>query len=486
MAGTKNLCLTLRLLAAALCCLLLGSCNIFDPTKDELMRPPRLTEEQRAIEDALLRSVISSDVRFKYPKTGAYRSAFIFYDIDGDSVEEALVFYCVGNGEYARLSVLDQDESGQWAALCELPGYDRDVEFISFEHITSPESVDIVIGWSGNIREQNHLGVYTMRDGTLQSRLDDEYTYSTYLIDDLDGNGMRDIFLLSGDMGTQRDIVRTISMLSYDGYDISLAGINELSTSVVSYAGVCAGQLYPDKAQRAIFVDETLLANMLVTEVFTVVDGELEAVIWSDMAELASAGGNDAPAPDAASGDEYENPLVAAYANTLYGKTMRADRSAVCGDFDSDGVIEIPSSQLLPGHTELERDQRIYLTEYNHMLGERLVRAFAAVVNRNAGYMLRFPENWIGRVTVSSQPEINEWHFIVYDDKLDDPLENLSGELARIRVVSQKDYQDKFIENYSVLATRGAFTYYGYVQPEAPAPYAVGVDTIAQTLFSLI
>lgn len=446
------------------------------------MRPPRLTTEQKEIEDALLRSVISSDIRFKYPKNGEYRSAFIFYDIDNDKMNEALVFYCAGNNDYARLSVLDQNEDGTWAPLCELPGLDRNVEFVSFEHITNTATVDIVIGWSGNASEQHRLGVYSLQNGTLQNRLDDEFFYSTYLIDDMDANGLSEIFLLSGDTGTRQEVIRTLSLLSFDGYGVTLAGIQELSTSIAKFAGVCAGRLSPKDPQRAIFIDEHLLEDILVTEVFTIEDGSLEPIIWADMSELLMPEDEPSESDDAdAAQEEDTGPL-----NTLYRLTMREDTSAVCADLDEDGIIDLPISTLLPGYQDMEKAEKIYLTEYVHLVADRFTRVFAAVVNRNSGYLLRFPDSWIGKVTISNQPENNEWHFILYDEALENPLENLSGELARIRVVSQKDYQDKFIENYRILATRSAFTYYGYVPDTAPGPLSVSIDRLANELFALL
>ena len=134
------------LLAAALS-LLCSSCSGFNLRAEDLMRPPKLTEEQTAIENALKSSAISGNITYKYPQSGDYRSAFVFHDIDGDGQEEALVFYAAPDlSDYARVSLLD-NLNGSWVAVQEMPGSEQDVEFISFGSITRPGRQDIVIGW---------------------------------------------------------------------------------------------------------------------------------------------------------------------------------------------------------------------------------------------------------------------------------------------------------------------------------------------------
>ena len=82
--------------------------------------------------------------------------------------------------------------------------------------------------------------------------------------------------------------------------------------------------------------------------------------------------------------------------------------------------------------------------------------------------------------------EDNEWRFVEFSGSLDQ-----SKELARIRVVSQKDYQDKFLSDYQVFAERGMFTFYGYVPQEDPAslaadnPLAISLSEF-YALFSLL
>ena len=474
-------------IAAALALALpLCACSGFNPRVEELIRPPKLTEEQTAIEEALLGSAISGHITFKYPKSGDYRSAFVFHDIDGDGQEEALVFYAAPDlSDYARISLLDR-QGDQWVAMKELAGADQDVEFVSFASVTRPGRADILVGWSSPDQEGKQLGVYTFRAGELEELYSG--AYESYLVEDLGEDGLDDIFLLGRDNGDP-----TLSMVSWDGYSLSRMSRRTLSGRTSQFAGLTAGRLTTGDTQKGVFVDELLASGRLATEVFTIENGELFPVISYDMqsdeALLEEAKAQAAGPEEEVSADQpdYESP-------TLYALTQRAnvapgrDESPfpVCVDVNGDGIVEIPSNQLMPGHRNLDENDQLYLTRYNQLKGRSLTLIYAAAINREAGYRVIFPERWIGNVSIVSRREDNEWRFVAFDQSLDQ-----SKELARIRVVSQKDYQDKFLSDYQVFGERGMFIYYGYVPPVDPeslevrSPLAIELGEL-KSLFALL
>ena len=470
-------------LSAAVLAFLLCSCSGFAST-ESLMRPPRLTSEQKAINDALDQAVISQDYSLKYPKSGDYRSAFVFQDLDGDGEEEALAFYALSFNDYARVILLDRKD-GAWVSANDLAGAGQDVEFIAFANITGTHSRDVVIGWSSQDSKDRELTIYTYTDGILKPQFENNSssTYNAYLIDDLDGDGLQDVFLLTRNSGNTEKS-SWIKLLSFDGFQVRTLSSLPLSDSISDFPGVIAGMHSIDSAERAIFVDELLYGGDLVTEVFTVEDHTLVPLISYDM-------GEDPPEaiPDG-DGELLEPDYVKP---TLYDRTRRSNTALdtavpepVCTDINGDQVIELPTCLLLPGYEDVDEENQLYLTIYNQIGTESLEMVFAAVINRQAGYLVSYPDEWIGTVSVVSVPENNEWRFISYNGSLDD----VSGELARIRVVSQKDYQDKFLQNYTQFATRGMFTYYGYI-PEASAlqpddPLAVTLEQLRTELFALL
>lgn len=71
-----------RLAALVLTGALLTGCGI-GSSVDTLLLPPMLSDEQEAIYTALTASA-GSNISLVYPRWGAYRSAFVFYDLDMD------------------------------------------------------------------------------------------------------------------------------------------------------------------------------------------------------------------------------------------------------------------------------------------------------------------------------------------------------------------------------------------------------------------
>ncbi|MEE1392672.1 MAG: hypothetical protein U0K65_00750, partial [Negativibacillus sp.] len=136
---------------AALAAVLMSctGCSRLQTSVEDLMSPPVLTQEQAEIRSALSRVSGDSEIKYKYPQNGDYRSSFIFYDIDSDQVEEALVFYqSPSKGDSTWINILDRQD-GQWVSVCETPAPDTtaSIDFVSFEQLTDSQTVSLVVGW---------------------------------------------------------------------------------------------------------------------------------------------------------------------------------------------------------------------------------------------------------------------------------------------------------------------------------------------------
>lgn len=431
--------------------LLCSSCTGFSPITEDLMQPPKLTAEQKALDDALRESV-TQDFTLKYPKSGEFRSAYVYYNLDDDEEEEALAFYSIGLSSTARVALLDRKD-GVWHAVNALSGASQEVEFVAFAHISNRDKKDVIIGWSSEEESEKQLELYSCTNGKLERMLfrdsagkTDFNYYDSYLVNDMDSDGLDDIYLFSRD---ERNRLESswIKQLAYDESSniVRLYSEHSLSDSISKFVGVTAGRI--NERRRGIFIDELLFGDELATEVFTLdSDGLLTPVI--------SFG---------ARGDEDISALYEMTLRDVSSDDKDVSKEAVCTDINGDSIIEIPSARLLPGYKRQKDREALYLTEYMQLKNDTLERVQAMVINRAGGYRVDFPEEWIDQVTVFAQPETSEWRFIKYNASLEDPFSDLSGELLRIRVVSKKGYQDKNLEKYTELDTRGMFTYYAYI-----------------------
>ena len=90
----KYKCIVAVLLAVVLC--MFSGCTSLGTDIALQLRPPKAMGEQGAAEEALSAYVSANmkreDYTLKYPRGGAYRSAFLMEDLDGDGVNEAIAF----------------------------------------------------------------------------------------------------------------------------------------------------------------------------------------------------------------------------------------------------------------------------------------------------------------------------------------------------------------------------------------------------------
>ena len=85
---------------------------------------------------------------------------------------------------------------GEWISVCEAPAPDStaNIDFVSFEHLTDPQTINIVIGWE-DTRSSKTAIAYRYQNGRLTSIFERDYT--EIAIADLDSNGTTDLCLLT-------------------------------------------------------------------------------------------------------------------------------------------------------------------------------------------------------------------------------------------------------------------------------------------------
>ena len=443
-----------RLLAAGCAAwMMLGAsgCSRLQTSIEDLMSPPVLTQEQAEIRSALSRVSGDSDIKYKYPQSGDYRSSFIFYDIDSDGSEEALVFYqSTSKGDSTWINILDRDSSGQWISVCETPAPDAtaNIDFVSFEHLVDTETVSLVIGWE-DTRSSKTLIAYNYQGGRLLSIYEREYT--EVAITDLDDSGTTDLVLF-----TQQPQSTLVFLACRTDSGFETVDSATLSHSIVSFDSIQTGKTAD--GQKALFLDSTV--DLYETS-FQVTD-----VIGIRLREDRS------PAL---------TNLLDTPESSLSQNTLRPAQNLYCRDIDSDGVIEIPTLSALPGYEDALDEDTLFLTTYNRLdsAAGQLIAKQSGVINTQHRYMIVFPERWLGNVSAVVQPEDGEWTFFAYTGQLSDT----STPLLKLRVYSAKDYHDKFDTDYfELIEQKGLFEYYAYI-PSSDSDLAITQEELTQQMF---
>lgn len=438
------------LLLCAACSL--SGCSRLQTSIENLMSPPVLTQEQAQIRNALARVSGEDELKYKYPQNGDYRSSFIFYDIDSDGSEEALVFYqCASKGDSTWINILDRSSDGEWISVCETPAPNAsaDIDFVSFEHLTDSQTISLVIGWEDS-RSNKTVLAYQYLNHRLIPVFERDYT--EIAITDLDSNGYTDLVLFT------RQAQSTLVFLACktpDGFET--VDSFQLSRGIVSFDSILEGKV--NENTNALFLDSTVDLYETPVQITDVISAQ--------------------PTPE---GTPRLVNLLDSAAASLSADMLRPAQNLLCRDVNGDGIIEIPTVSPLPGYESVFDDDCIFLTTYHQLSQNGLIPQKSGVINTQHRYMLVFPERWLNRVSAVLQPENGEWTFFAYNGTLDDT----SMPLLKIRVYSAKDYHDKFDDNYfRLIGQKGLFEYYAYL-PTSQGELAVTQEELSESMFFLL
>lgn len=447
----------LKITFLAACCLLLSACSSFQFNLTDLMQAPKLSEDQAEIYEALTDAVGVSDVQLKYPKSGAYRSAFVMFDLDADGEKEALVFYNMPSwGGNVRIMILDHQQE-KWVSVYDAVGEGTDITEVDFRILTSSGRYCLMIGWEQGTSENTNISVYDYTGGQLRVLFESEY--SQMLIEDIDQDGVQEILLgvfkASAKMGSIRLINDT---------DEGLQPVSRvvMDNTITKFLGIDIGFLSED--QTAVFVDAYTSSTQIVTEI----------MVYTEEGHLVPLSGH--------AGD--------------LDRLLVRELPVRCEDIDGDGILEIPVSLNEYNEEEREDDNRKNMIQYVRLSNpealemlkvetaseqerqESVSFSFAPVwtgfLNPDYGFRFQFPDEWVNQVDVLKETNRSEWVFTLKSDAAEPTA------LLRIRVYGQDEPRDVFDNvSYERLEKRGVYEYYAAVQLSGvPERMQIGMEEV--------
>ncbi len=404
---------TAALLSAAAMCVSLCGCGL-DSSIDNLLSPPMMSEEQQEIYSALTKAA-GDEISLVYPRSGAYRSAFVFRDMDGDGENEAVVFYnsLTGKDSNVRVNILDKDD-GEWRSVYDHAGAGTSVEQVFFTDLGGTGKVRMAIGYGYMTPTEKTLKLYSLGDGILNT----EYTGTYYktLTLDLDKDGGDDIAVVNCN---NENHTASLSLVTDRGDGAECVSAVDMSPTTVDLPSVIWGYIGNDTP--AVFADGLLAGGTLSTEIIYCVNGELRNPAMIDGSELSS-------------------------------RTVRP-QGLYCRDIDGDGIVEIPEREAFPGYRDRQDAQ--YITDWNVFDNYSVVKKYSSLTDQFSGYAFMLPVRWQGLVTVKNDGTTGEKVFYKYNGS----LEQSRLELMRITVCSLKDSEQKLLDGYVAVASTDSAVY---------------------------
>ena len=404
---------------------------------DQLLTPPKLSAQQEQIYQAL-KDTTGSDIRLKYPKRGAYLSAFILADLDGDNAEEAIAFYENNSSSLTdpglRINVLDSID-GQWQSICDRSAEGTEIEKFIISPLGASDRVNVIVGYSTANQSEKSLCVYSYSD----DYLDQKFSHSYALFDVADtgsGNANPDLIVLGADSSSEQASAAVYRLEADDRY-------HEYKYSFTDDYTDYNQLIYGRNAQGDVmlYVDAATGTANLQTEILCMEDTRL-----SNMLERC--------------GRKAENTVRRA--------------GLACVDIDNDGTPEIPVQTVFRGYEAAAESEQMRQTRWLRMREPDVYTEYYSYYSTGGGYAFLLPEDWTDRVTVRNDTASGELQFVEYSGEWTDDL----PVLLRIYIsYDEEDTAEHLADGFSLLHTKGTASYLVRAEQE---------QTLSRTLGTLL
>lgn len=382
-----------RILSAALLLILIfqlsGCSSVKFTTIDKLMRPPRLYGDNSELQDAFEKSV-GKDITLKAPVSGTYKSAFIFYDIDGDKDNEAFVFYTKNIVDDAvRMQVMDKID-GEWTSVASFIGSGSEVNTVDFIDMDSDNVFELIVSW--NILESKGNKIFSIYRFNVSKSIvgafavcTEAYTIMKPMDIDTDSNTEVFFILLDATSEAPQSVARVLKM---NDKKISLYGEAKLDGNVSGYSDIKEIVGKKDGIYK-LYIDAYKGENQMITEV----------IFWNNETSALEA------------------PFIDAQTNTNIA-TWRSVRLPVY-DIDKDGELEIPAQVVMQGGITRQGVGNVilpfYITKWYKTNGKQLVEIKQNAVNFECKYILNFSTNWQNIISIQSDMQTKTWEVFQVD-----------------------------------------------------------------------
>lgn len=364
----KKLKRLISLLLAAIMTLMMSGCSSFDISLESLMTPPRLSELQTKIYNALLSSKGDS-IELAYPKSGDYRSAIVLENIDTEATQEAIVFYKSTDADeetMLRINFLDQN-NGDWVSVYDIPARGTELESLTFAKIGGSSKISIIISYSLLNQNDSAVSVLNYENRTPTEIYNDTYSYLELI--EPSQNGDKELLLIKRDETLGYPIAQLVGW-SGDAFGVnSSVPLNSEALSFIKTSVISTGE-----KETAILLDYSKGDNAFATEILFCYD------------KILTASG-------------FSQEVLLRRPNTLTANVS-------CMDIDGDGTVEIPSTVAFLGYENLTRPEQLSAVVWYSLNGTELERKYTTYCSVKLDYYVKIPSRWQGLVTVTAEGDV--------------------------------------------------------------------------------
>lgn len=345
--------------------LLLSGCVI--KSADELYALPEQTDDYHDLQMAI-NTILVDNAQYSSPISGSNQQPIQMSDLDGDGLDEAIIFVNTGGKRPLKTYIMDR-RGDTYENICVIEGDGSAFDRVEYAQLDGKGGMEIVIGRQVSNQVVQSIGAYSIIDGQLIELM--TANYSEFTIDDLDQDGNDDLFLLRFDAEARTGFASLYCCM--DG-EMERKPEAPLSVGVGSVRKITLGNVTEDCP--AVFVGSLTEENSVITDVFTFQNNIFTGVSSFNNMHLMSV--------------------------PIRGYNVYAT------DIDSDGMVEIPDVLQLPdADTESNEDDYYVVRWYSYHPSGGLSLKENTYHNFSSGWFLRLPDKMGTKFFVSRAEEVS-------------------------------------------------------------------------------
>lgn len=361
------------LVAMLLTALLLSGCTV--RTVEEMYALPKRSEEYGELQSAIDTAMYG--LTFSSPKSGENQQTIQLADLDGDGVEEYLVFAKGASEKPLQVLIFEENEDGTIRTMETIGITGLDFEQVEYVEFDDTPGCELVLGFQVSDQVLRSVAVYSFRNGDAQLLLLNGY--SKFLACDLDENGRKELMVLRpGEAETEGSMA---VLYSSSAGQIQRTVEMELSQPPGNIRRITQGKI--EGGSPAIYISSSANDNAIISDVLVLKDGRF--------VNLAAAG--------------EANISI----ETLLNHYVYAD------DIDNDGVMELPSLITMKSISTWDKESQKFLLRWFSLNenGWEIDKLFT-FHNYVGGWYVQLGSDWASRVTVDQNDGV--YSFYVWDE----------------------------------------------------------------------
>lgn len=408
--------------------LLLTGCM---PTVDEMYYPPKRSDDYNDLQTAIDGAM--SGLEYCAPLTGENQQAVQNADLDGDGIQEYLLF-AKGNDEHPLRILVFREKNETFEHVQTIENTGAAFEQVEYARMDQEGGVEIVVGSQVADQVVRSVTVYQF-DQNMNVTTLVTTNCTKFLTADLDADRCDELFVLrSGQTDADNGIAELYGM---ENGILERSNEVSMSESADRLKRIIIGNLHG--GESAVYVASAVEDTMLITDVYTWQNGKLANVSFSNESGTS--------------------------VRTLRNYYVYAD------DIDSDGVVELPSLiTMRPLESGGVAERQDLIRWYAMKSDGTEVDKMFTYHNFVGGWYLELDSDWSQRLTVIQQADAYAFH--LWDSSF-----TQTQTILTITAQRGKDRTVQLAEGAFVLHSTESVTYWATLAQKA-YDYGITQDVI--------